>query len=71
MTHPNPRDERNYQEEALAEDPAVTKEAATKNFLRVEGQNEVIKTPPKPIEEEIAATAQDIDDLTMGVEDET
>jgi hypothetical protein len=58
-------------DEALAGDPSVSQAASDKVAMRVEGQNEVIKTPPKEEAEAIAETARQMKDITMGIEDES
>lgn len=60
-----------HSEEALAEDPSVTEAALDKVMLRVEGQNEQIKTPPEKVEQGIAEVAQAVSDSTMEIEDAT
>ncbi|MBE9180795.1 hypothetical protein IQ268_19730 [Oculatella sp. LEGE 06141] len=70
MTSQRPNQAESYPDEALAGDPSVSKEASSEVVQRVEGQNQTIKTPPKEMESEVAATDRDLSDLTMGIEDE-
>ncbi len=58
-------------EETLADESTQNPEAVDKVVMRVEGQNEKIHTPPKDVQEDIAAVARDLEDLTMGIEDES
>jgi hypothetical protein len=58
-------------EGTTAGDPNISEAATDKVMLRVEGQNENITTPPKEVQAEIAATARDLEDSTMGIEDES
>lgn len=53
-------------------DPSIGETGVDKVLLRVEGQNENITVPPdKSTQADVASTARDIDDLTMGIEDES
>lgn len=58
-----------HPEGTLEGDPNIGEAGVDKVLLRVEGQNENITTPPKEVQADIAATAQDIEDVTMGIED--
>jgi hypothetical protein len=52
-------------------DPSIGETGVDKVLLRVEGQNENITTPPQSAQVDVAKTARDLDDLTMGIEDES
>lgn len=39
--------------------------------LPVEGKNEIIHTPPQEVQENIVAVARAMEDITMGIEDES
>lgn len=58
-------------EENTAGDSTLNEKAADRVRLHVEGQNENITTPPETLQADIAATARDVGDLTMGIEDES
>lgn len=64
------RDTEAQPEGAIEGDPNIGEAGVDKVMLRVEGQNQNIKTPPPEIQADIAATAADVEDLIMGIEDE-
>lgn len=59
------------EEENTAGDSIEEEKVADKVRLNVEGQNENITTPPESLQADIAATARDLGNLTMGIEDES
>lgn len=65
------QNEPNHPEGTAEGDPSIGEAGMDKVLLRVEGQNENITTPPKEVEADVASTARDVDDLTMGIEDES
>jgi len=60
-----------YPEETINDDLNVGKTGVDKEMLRVEGQNENIKTPPQEVQAAIAATARDTKDILISIEDES
>lgn len=50
-------------------DPKLSEVAVDEMILRVEGQNENITTPPKEVQADIAATARDLEDSILEIED--
>ncbi len=71
-----------YQQEALGNDPSVTREAFDEVSERLDNSQSASEQAkksnqaapseqslPADVEAEIAAVAKDVDDLTMGIED--
>lgn len=63
------RDAQSYPEGRTEGDPSVAEAGVDEVMLRVEGQNENITTPSQEIQGEVARTADDVKDLTLGIED--
>jgi hypothetical protein len=56
-------------EGTAAGDPNLSEAAVDKVMVRLEGQNENITTPPKEVQADIAATARDVEESMLEIED--